>query len=86
MEDKADAIVIHCRLRRDECPLLFANLAAVPKGPPRASRLKVLVLSGFSFERLIRGNAEQPASAAAPLLPPSRTSILSDLIEGKVEP
>ncbi len=85
MEDKADAIVIHCRLRRDECPLLFANLAAVPKGPPRASRLKVLVLSGFSFERLIRGNAEQPALSAAPQPSRSDTSVLSDLIDGKVE-
>lgn len=85
MEDEVEVLVIRCRLRRDECPSLFANLVSVPKGPPRAHRVKVLVLSGFSFERLTRGNAEQPALPAAPQPSRSDTSILSDLIEGKVE-
>jgi hypothetical protein len=85
MEDEADAIVIRCRLRRDECPSLFANLAAVPKGPPRAKRLKVLTLRGFDAEAMMRGNAGQPALAATSQASSSHTSILSDLIEGKVE-
>ena len=85
MEDEADAIVIRCRLRRDECPFLFANLAAVPKGLPRANRLKVLTLRGFDAEAMVRGNAEQPALPATPQPSRSDTSILSDLIDGKVE-
>lgn len=84
MEDAADEIVIHYRLRRDECPFLFANLAAVPKGPPRANRLKALVLRGFVAETLPRESG-QPTSPATPQPTHSNTSILSDLIEGKVE-
>lgn len=85
MEDQADDIVIHYRLRRDECPFLFAEFAAVPKGPPRANRLKVLVLRGWGAEYLMRGNTAQPALPATPQPVRSNTSLLSDLIDGKVE-
>ena len=85
MEDGVSEIVVYYKLRQDECPGLFQDLAAVPKGQPRANRLKGLVMSGFSFERLTRGNAEQQALPAAPQPSRSGTSILSDLIEGKVE-
>lgn len=85
MKDRVSEIVVYYKLRQDECPDLFENLEAVPKGQPRANRLKVLALSGFNAERLIRGNAEQSAVRAAPKPPSSDTSILSDLIEGRVE-
>lgn len=86
MKDEADAIVIRCRLRRDECPSLFANLEAVPKGLPRANRLKVLVLGGFISQNMaMRENTGQPALAATPQPSDSQRSILSDLIDGKVE-
>lgn len=83
--NQADEIVIRYRLRQDECPSLFEDLAAVPKGPPRASRLKVLTLRGFDAEAMRRGNAGQPALPAAPQPSSSNRSILSDLIDGKVE-
>ena len=85
MEDGVSEIVVYYKLRQDECPGLFQDLAAVPKGQPRANRLKGLVMSGFSFERLTRGNAEQQALAATSQPSSSNRSILSDLIEGKVE-
>lgn len=83
--NQTEEIVIRYRLRQDECPSLFEDLAAVPKGLPRANRLKVHALSGFNAERLISRSTEQPALPAAPQPSRSDTSILSDLIEGKVE-
>ena len=80
-----EEIVIQYRLRRDEYPRLFADLAARKKGIPRASRLKVLVLRGFDLEGTL-GDRQEPGSAmtstsqAVPM-----TSILGDLIEGKTE-
>lgn len=85
MEDKVSEIVVYYKLRQDECPDLFENLEAVPKGQPRANRLKVLTLRGFDAEAMMRANAGQPALAATPQPSSSHTSILSDLIEGKVE-
>lgn len=85
MQDGVSEIVVYYKLRQDECPDLFKNLEAVPKGQPRANRLKVLTLRGFDAEAMRRGNAEQPALPAAPQPSRSDTSILSDLIDGKVE-
>ncbi len=85
MAGSVSEIVIYYKLRQDECPALFANLEAVPKGQPRANRLKVLTLRGFDAEAMRRGNTGPPALPAAPQPSRSDTSILSDLIEGKVE-
>lgn len=80
-----EEIVIQYRLRRDEYPRLFADLAARKKGIPRASRLKVLALRGFDLEGTL-GDRQQPestmtsASQAVPI-----SSILGDLIDGKTE-
>ncbi len=79
--ERADEIVIYYRLRQDECPGLFENLEAVPKGQPRASRLKVLVLMGFDAGTPMGGNAGQPTLVAAPLLPRSQTSNFSVLLK-----
>jgi uncharacterized protein YerC len=79
--ERADEIVIYYKLRQDECPGLFDDLATIPKGQPRASRLKVLVLMGFDAGTPMKGNAGQPALAAAPLLPRSQTRNLSVLIK-----
>ncbi len=73
--ERADEIVIYYRLRQDECPGLFENLAAVPKGQPRASRLKVLALRGFNADRLTRRSTEQTGLPDTPKPQASRKHI-----------
>lgn len=82
-----EEIVIQYKLRRDECPALFEDLAARKKGLPRAGRLKVLVLRGFDVERSSGGDRRESRqnAGAPPETPSMRGNILSDLIEGKTE-
>ncbi len=87
MTDVADdeEIVIQYKLRRDECPHLFADLAARRKGIPRASRLKVLALRGFDLESAL-GDRHRTMAGTAPTSQTAQTgSILGDMIEGKTE-
>ncbi len=80
-----EEILIQYRLRRDECPRLFADLAARRKGIPRASRLKVLALRGFDLESAL-GDRQKPESAITSASQPGPMgSILGDLIERKTE-
>ncbi|TXG78829.1 MAG: hypothetical protein E6R14_12130 [Thermomicrobiales bacterium] len=82
--DQSDEIVIHFRLTRDECPRLFENLAGIPKGPRRANRLKVLVVRGYDFEAgAATPTTSSPVQGGAGKAP--ATSILGDLLEGRME-
>ncbi len=84
MKADENEIVIRYKLRRDECPELFDNFAAVPKGLPRANRLKVLALRGFDARNPVREDTDQSCVPATPQPPRSHRRILSDLIEGRV--
>ncbi len=83
--NESDEITVHYKLRRDECPRLFDALASVPKGIPRANRLKVLVLTGHNAEcGFGEGPKRRPAADASS---PECTngSLLGDMIAGKTE-
>lgn len=84
-----DGIVeIYFRLRRDECPDLFDNLVGVPKGQPRAQRLKVLSIRGFDSERRTLEAAPPqhgvPAFANTEAGAPA-VDLMGDLLSGRTE-
>lgn len=84
MSEGDEELLISYRLRRDEFPQLFANLAAVPKGPPRAARLKALVTQGFAAEQKIAEPSDESAIGTA--CPPQLgRSFMDDLLDGKTE-
>lgn len=80
--DGADEIVIHYRIRREECPSIFADLAAVPNGPARGNRLRCLALRGFDAETFGRKRGDWPGQ---PVAPDTRRLTGGNLIDGKVE-
>jgi hypothetical protein len=84
MSEGDEELLISYRLRRDEFPQLFANLAAVPKGPPRAARLKALVTQGFAAEQKIAEPSDESAIGTA--CPPQlERTFMDDLLDGKTE-
>jgi len=79
-----EEVIITYRLRRDEYPQLFANLAAIHKGPPRAARLKALVTQGFTTERKIPEPSDESA-IGTPRVAQLGRSVMDDLLDGKTE-
>ena len=83
-----DGIVeIYFRLRRDECPDLFDNLVGVPKGQPRAQRLKVLSIRGFDSERRTLQAVRPPGVPAFADVEPGAPAVdlMGDLLSGRTE-
>lgn len=80
----AEHIVITFKLRRQEYPRLFGNLAGIAKGPARAARLKALVVQGFSAEQALPGASAGPRQGnESP--PKHQEGLFDDLIAGSME-